>query len=334
LLPLSHMDKKVSFTSSVAHSTPPYLSTSISWGLPTKSNGVTESLSLKVVDARPERLINTKNISFQDQDSSSTLSSAQSSNDVTSSGDDNPSRQISFLAHSDVCKGFEETQRKRFAIKSGSSTAGIADIHSSPSKANFSFHYADPHFGGLMPAAYLPQATIWNPQMTRVPLPFDLIENEPVFVNAKQFHAIMRRRQQRAKLEAQNKLIKARKPYLHESRHVHALKRPRGSGGRFLNTKKLQESTDPKQDMPIQQQHATGNMSRFVLYQLQNSNDCDCSTTSRSDITSASDSVNLFGHSEFLISDCPSQTNPTMYVHGQSNDMHGGRNTHHFSVHI
>jgi nuclear transcription factor Y alpha len=121
-------------------------------------------------------------------------------------------KMLSFaLFLSDVCKGFEETQRKRFAIKSGSSTAGIADIHSSPSKANFSFHYADPHFGGLMPAAYLPQATIWNPQMTRVPLPFDLIENEPVFVNAKQFHAIMRRRQQRAKLEAQNKLIKARK---------------------------------------------------------------------------------------------------------------------------
>ncbi|KAK7256715.1 hypothetical protein RIF29_30173 [Crotalaria pallida] len=31
-------------------------------------------------------------------------------------------------------------------------------------------------------------------------------------------------------------------PYLHESRHLHALKRARGSGGRFLNTKKLQES--------------------------------------------------------------------------------------------
>ncbi|KAK7294403.1 hypothetical protein RJT34_17292 [Clitoria ternatea] len=68
------------------------------------------------------------------------------------------------------------------------------------------------------------------------------VTEEPVYVNEKQYHAILRRRQYCAKPEAENKLIEDRKPYIHESHHLHALKRARGPDGRFLNTKKLQES--------------------------------------------------------------------------------------------
>ncbi|XP_031505179.1 nuclear transcription factor Y subunit A-7-like isoform X1 [Nymphaea colorata] len=123
------------------------------------------------------------------------------------------------------------------------------------------YPFPDPYYGSYV-AAYGAQVMI-HPHMMGVhqgglPLPSDAVE-EPVYVNAKQYHGILRRRQSRAKAESENKMIKSRKPYLHESRHLHALRRARGCGGRFLNSKTEAHEIQASGGAPPSQPISTSN---------------------------------------------------------------------------
>ena len=74
----------------------------------------------------------------------------------------------------------------------------------------------------------------------------DIMEEEPLYVNAKQYNRILKRREARAKLEAEGRIPKQRQKFLYESRHLHALRRVRGEGGRFSSG----STTQSEQDLP------------------------------------------------------------------------------------
>ncbi|KAJ2160828.1 Transcriptional activator [Coemansia sp. RSA 552] len=118
------------------------------------------------------------------------------------------------------------------------------------------------HLGGDMSAF---GAGMYRPEPVAVerlppqPLPASAnadTTDEPVLVNVRQYHRILKRREARARMIAEHKMNARRKPYLHESRHRHAMRRPRGPGGRFLTAAEIARM-EASGELPSQKQDSS-----------------------------------------------------------------------------
>ncbi|KAM5567921.1 hypothetical protein ABKV19_015813 [Rosa sericea] len=125
--------------------------------------------------------------------------------------------------HSDGSESDDQQKHSESPMISSSPAPGM----SHPGIPGPMQYVAPPQIGAGHAVVHLP---IMGIQQAGVPLPKDAVEE--------QYDGILRRRLSRAKAESENKALKLKKPYLHESRHQLALRRARECGGRFLNAKK------------------------------------------------------------------------------------------------
>ncbi|KAF9919695.1 Transcriptional activator [Linnemannia zychae] len=109
-----------------------------------------------------------------------------------------------------------------------------------PSEGNASHHF-DPAYASAMGGVLVVDPRMMPPGYVLGQVASPRVEEpeEPLYVNAKQYHRILKRRAARASLEVENRLLQRGRKYLHESRHKHAMRRPRGPGGRFLTAAEI-----------------------------------------------------------------------------------------------
>ncbi|GAA5807797.1 hypothetical protein MFLAVUS_001176 [Mucor flavus] len=140
-------------------------------------------------------------------------------NDPNASGQQQQQQQLQATSQPPTTNGVQET---------------LTEGQSSP------LAYGRPHLGFPQHVS-MPTGMMAQQAQVVVATAAPVVEEEPLYVNAKQYHRILKRRAARLKLEELHKLERTRKPYLHESRHKHAMRRPRGPGGRFLTAAEIAE---------------------------------------------------------------------------------------------